>query len=655
MIHRFLAGLAVGVVLATIDSSACAETPVDPRRPAAIETTSVPVIPDELAQRLAQFQNTRHASFLGWAPTGEGVLIGTRFGNTTQLHWVRAPGGRREQITFFPEPVTGRFLPGSTTDELLLSLSAGGSENDQVLTLDRRSGRSTLLTDGKSRNLLGPAREDGGQIVIGSNRRNGRDTDLYLADPRRADSMRVFFEVTNEHWSASDWSRDGTKLLLNRYVSANESYPALYDLEKRKRVDLPFPPGGAAPASFGDGAFTPDGRQAYLTTDARGEFRELARVDLESGRYEWLSADIPWNVESLDVAPDGTVAFATNEDGASRLFLLRGETRTAVELPLGVIGGLKFDKASARLGFTLARPDAPADVYSIEVANPTAAAATLARWTYSEVGGLNPQTFIAPERIRYPSFDGRAIPAFYSHPRAAQRPAPAPVLIVIHGGPEGQYLATFSGFQQFCLTELGIAILAPNVRGSDGYGKTYLRLDNAEKREDSVRDIGALLDWIATRPELDENRVAVMGGSYGGYMVLASLVHFPDRIRAGIDIVGIANFVTFLERTSSYRQDLRRAEYGDERDPAMRAVFERISPATNADRIRSALLVAHGKNDPRVPFSEAEQIAAKVAASGKSVWTLYASNEGHGFGKKDNRDYLDAVIALFLERQVLGR
>jgi dipeptidyl aminopeptidase/acylaminoacyl peptidase len=210
----------------------------------------------------------------------------------------------------------------------------------------------------------------------------------------------------------------------------------------------------------------------------------------------------------------------------------------------------------------------------------------------------------------------------------------------------------FNPLNQFYVNELGLAVIHPNVRGSEGYGKTYLTLDNHQKREDSVRDIGALLDWIQTRPELDASRVAVSGGSYGGYMVLASLTHYSDRIKAGIDQVGIANFITFLERTAPYRQDLRRAEYGDERDPPMRAFFERINPSANAHKIRSALLVAHGRNDPRVPFFEAEQIAARVREQGRPVWTVYADNEGHGFAKKANSDYLRAVAAYFLQEQL---
>ena len=255
-----------------------------------------------------------------------------------------------------------------------------------------------------------------------------------------------------------------------------------------------------------------------------------------------------------------------------------------------------------------------------------------------------------PKRIVYKSFDAREIPAYVYLPRHTKK---APVVISIHGGPESQTRPTFSPVVQFWVNVLGIAVIAPNVRGSTGYGKTYVALDDGVKREDAVKDIGALLDWIAAQPELDASRVAVHGGSYGGYMVLASLVHFGDRIRAGVDIVGIANWITFLEKTSPYRADLRRAEYGDERDPKMREFLLSISPATHADRIRSALLVAHGRKDPRVPFAEAELIVSKVRAQGRPVWTIYADNEGHGFARKDNRDYLTAATTLFFQEHIL--
>lgn len=640
------------ITLAFLNAVPLAWSAEDPRRPAAIEAQDVPVVPPELAARLAQYQSVRGAAFRGWSPDGTGVLISTRFGNSSQLHRVYEPGGRREQITFFDEPVSGTFIPKATDGAILMSMDSGGNENDQVLLLDRSKFQTTLLTDGKSRNKLGAIRHDGSLMAVTSNQRNGRDVDIYLANPRQPGSMKMLMQVDKETWNVHDWSHDGKRLLISRYVSANESHPAILDVETGKRTDIPFPIKGKS--SAGPMAFTADDRDIWIAIDAQAEFRRLMKVDLATKSFVGVTDDIPWDISDLTVEPArGYLAFTVNEDGASKLLLIQRGIAPAreVNLPLGIVSGLEFSPDGKRLGFTLARPDAPADVYSVVVES-----GELTRWTFSEVGGLNPAAFIAPTRIQFPSFDGRMIPAYYFKPREDKQPAgarkPVPVYISIHGGPESQYQPFFSPIIQFYLNELGIAVICPNVRGSAGYGKKYLELDNAEKREDSVKDIGALIDWIAKQPELDSSRIAVAGGSYGGYMTLASLTHFGDRIKAGIDNVGIANFITFLERTAPYRVDLRRAEYGDERDPQMRTVFERISPLNNTDKISAALLVIHGRNDPRVPFFEAEQIAAKVRAGSRPVWTIFADNEGHGFAKKDNSDYQRAVEVLFLKKHL---
>jgi dienelactone hydrolase len=499
--------------------------------------------------------------------------------------------------------------------------------------------------------------------------------DLMFARPDGT-APQTLMTVDAQHWDPFDLSPDGSRALLRHYVSTTDSHPALFDLPSRQLIPIPRPAGhDPGKAAYGDLAFTADGRSALVGTDVRGEFLELARIDLATSQYTWLSEHIPWDVESIAVdRRHGHVAVTFNEDGLSALYVLEGDRLRKLDVPMGVLGSLEFSPDGSALGFTLSRPDAPADAYALVLAD-----GTLTRWTYSEVGGLNAGSFVKPERIQFPSFDGRMIPAYVFRPRSdnvgrisnpsepptsqgratpdgrienPSHTARAPVLINIHGGPEGQYRPEFSEIDQFYLSELGIAVIRPNVRGSEGYGKTYVDLDNAEKREDSVRDIGALLDWIATQPDLDPARVAVYGGSYGGYMVLATLTHYSDRLRAGIDVVGIASFRTFLQNTSAYRRDLRRAEYGDERDPRMQAVFEKIDPLNNADRIRTALLVTHGRNDPRVPISEAEQIAPRVRANGQEVWTVYADNEGHGFVRKENRDYVTAVNALFLQKHL---
>jgi dipeptidyl aminopeptidase/acylaminoacyl peptidase len=255
--------------------------------------------------------------------------------------------------------------------------------------------------------------------------------------------------------------------------------------------------------------------------------------------------------------------------------------------------------------------------------------------------------------VRWKSFDGRTISGLLFKP-PARFTGPRPVVINIHGGPEGQSRPTFLGRNNFLIDQLGVAILFPNVRGSTGFGKTFAKLDNGRLREDSVQDIGALLDWLKGRPDLDASRVMVTGGSYGGYMTLAAATKFDDRIRASLSVVGISNFVTFLENTEDYRRDLRRVEYGDERDPAMREFLLGISPMNHAGRISKPLFVVQGRNDPRVPYTEAEQMVATVRGKGGPVWYLLAEDEGHGFAKKRNQDFQFFATVAFMQSFLLN-
>jgi dipeptidyl aminopeptidase/acylaminoacyl peptidase len=314
-----------------------------------------------------------------------------------------------------------------------------------------------------------------------------------------------------------------------------------------------------------------------------------------------------------------------------------------------VLSGLTWHKNSRDLAFNLSSARSPLDAYSYNLES-----GEMERWTESETGGLDPQRFVEPELVRIKSFDGLEISGFLYRPDVRKFRGPRPVLIQIHGGPESQSRPTFQARNNYYVNELGIAVFLPNVRGSAGFGKTFLTLDNGFKREDTVKDIGAFLDWIARDKELDKNRMAVIGGSYGGYMSLACMVHFSDRLRCGIDIVGISNFKTFMKNTSDYRRDLRRVEYGDERDPAMAAFFEKISPGNHADKIKKPLFVIQGLNDPRVPASESQQMVKAIRDRGGQVWFLMANDEGHGFHKKSNVDIQFQATVQFLKSHLLN-
>jgi dipeptidyl aminopeptidase/acylaminoacyl peptidase len=613
----------------------------------------IPAIPPTLTERLRQYQNTRSAGVSDWDPAGTGVFIVTRFGETSQIHFLERAGGARRQITFFEEPVAGAALcPDPGTRGFLFAKDVGGSEQYQGFFFDLASGSSRMITDGESRHGRGMWNTSGDAFAFSSNRRNGRDTDFYIAD---LDGPTYDRPVVTERgtWGAADFSPDDRSLLVMRYVSANESYYHVVDLETGERT--PINPTDEQ-ISYGDAKWSKDGRGVFMTSDEGSEFSHLRYHDLETGRFANLTPDLPWDVEDLELTRDGgTLAFVTNEGGIDRLYLMDTATRryeAVTGLPVGQIGGLRFHPDGRWLAMSINTPRTPGDVYAYDVVD-----GTLSRWTHSEVGGLDTDRFVVPRLVEYPTFDQvdgkpRMIPAFYYRPTGVD--GPSPVLILIHGGPEGQIVPRFSSTVQYLVNEMNIAVITPNVRGSAGYGKSYLKLDNGMRREDSVRDIGALLDWIATRPELDASRVGVYGGSYGGYMVLASMTHYNDRLKCGIDVVGISNFVTFLKNTREYRRDLRRTKYGDERDPDMRAFLEKIAPTANAYKITKPMLIVQGLNDPRVPVIESEQILEAIRGNGGTAWYLLARDEGHGFRKKSNRDYYMSAMMLFLEQHLVN-
>ena len=672
MSHRPSLSLLVVALIATPVFAQTGEAkPSDVKREVVGNRTSenVPAIPADLIEQLNRYQNTRGAALAGWTKNGC-LLISTRFADTAQAHRVCQPLGMREQLTFYPEPVAG-LTPApaqAARDGFVFAKDKGGDEFSQLYWFDEATRSTTMLTDGKrSQNGGVVLNRDGSLLAYSSTSRNGTDRDVWVRDTRTGQTRAVVAEAGS--WTPLDFSPDGKELLVSRYVSASESYPGAVNLETGKLELFPVDGGKAA---FGGFLYAPDGKGVYFVSDepVNGKpsgFQTLRHHDIASGKLIELSGQIPWDVEGFDISEDGKhLAYATNEDGIGKLHVLALPSHKPValpELPVGVLGGFDFSPDGKRIAVTLNTATSPSDVYVFELGSQQ-----LVRWTQSEVGGLDTSKFVAPSLVRYPTFDQvdggasgksrRTIPAFLYKPANAANTAKAggklPVIISIHGGPEGQSTPAFSANTQFLVNELGAAVLVPNVRGSSGYGKTYLSLDNAAKREDSVKDIGALLDWIATQPDLDASRVGVMGGSYGGYMVLASLMHYSDRIKAGIDVVGISDFATFLNNTESYRRDLRRAEYGDERDPAMKAVFEQISPLKNAARIKSPLFVAQGKNDPRVPYTEAEQIVKAVRGNGPPVWYLLFADEGHGFRKKSNSDYFGAASVLFWQQNLLG-
>ncbi len=609
----------------------------------------IPPIPASLAETAGRYADNRSAVPLDWHPERRELLIGTRFANTSQLHLVAMPGGARQQLTFFRDAVyRGTFHPNGG-DYILFSKDLGGGEWYQLFRYDLATGESMMLTDGKSRNLLGAWSSDGNREAYTSTRRNGKDLDLWVIDPANPSTDHLLTQLSGGGWNPEDWSPDDKQILLLEEKSVNESRVWLVDTSSGDKTPLTTDPPGAQIA-YSNPRFSKDGKGVYLTTDKDSEFQRLVYLDLATREMKVLTAGIPWDVEHFDLSHDGKrLAFVTDEDGIGVLHLLdttTGQELRLPRLPAGSVGRAFWHRNSDDLAFSLVSARSPGDAYSLDVNT-----GRVDRWTASETA-VHTDSFPGAELIRWKSFDGKMISGFLYKP-PARFAGKRPVLVDIHGGPEGQARPRFLGDSNYYLNELGIALIFPNVRGSTGYGKTFVKLDNGFRREDSYKDINALFDWIAARPDLDADRIAVTGGSYGGHMTLAISTFYSDRIRCSIDVVGMSNLVTFLEHTEAYRRDLRRVEYGDERDPKMREFLEHIAPMNNIAKIKKPMMVVAGKNDPRVPVSESDQIVAALKKQGTPVWYVMAKDEGHGYRKRANQDFEFYSGVLFLEKYLL--
>jgi len=624
----------------------------------------IPPIPTSLPQTLSRYQNIRSARFAGWTKDSKGIFIKTRFGHVSQLHRVSEPGGARYQLTFGAEPV-GEVLRRPNSNFLALTRDKGGDEFDQVYLLNPENGLLHLQSDGKALNNRMTWDRTGQRLAYRSTRRNGRSSDIWIQKVDSPESAKILLATHDGTlWKPIDFTRNGKTLLIQQYISVADSRFYVKDLPDG---ELRLLAGDAdKPSSNIATGFDQHDNNVLFVTNQRDGAAELAKVSLrvDPGNAAPVVTFVPsasdWDITQFVLSPDRKRgAFVSNEGGISRLYLFdpaKLKYKRVEKLSLGVISGLRFSPDSKKLGMTLNSARSPNDAFVLSLGKKTLSKGRLTRWTYSEVGGLNTRKFAIPVPINYPSpIQGQdkaiATPAFVYLPPGK---GPFPVIIHVHGGPENQFRPRFNSDFQLWIDQLGAAVIAPNIRGSLGYGSHFMTLDDGYKREAAVRDIGALLDWIALQPRLDKERVVVFGASYGGYIALASAVHYSDRLCAAVDRVGISNFVTFLENTQDYRRELRRVEYGDERDPEMRAFLERISPLNNVEKIKIPLFIQQGNNDPIVPSSESEQMVKALRAQGQTVWYMNALNEGHGYDKKENRDLYQQATFLFLQKYLLG-
>ena len=583
--------------------------------------SGVPQVPPDFEAWLAPYTEVRSALLADPGDDGKAVLILTRFSSVNQIHRVTAPLGAREQLTFGKEPVAkARWLPGDSRTVFFLQ-DVGGGESFQLHRLDTRTGQRQMLTDGKSRHETFTLSRNGRRLAYSGTGRNGTDTDVYLAEVASPSTAHRLTEEAGT-WFPVDFSPDGERLLVKQMRAIDDSDLWVVDLKTKARSRVTPDPATQGKASLRHAAFSGDGRAVYLVTDRGGDFSQLFRADLGRPEAAWtkLTADLPWDVEALAVAMDGTLAYAVNEDGFSKVYVQRpgGAKRTPITVPPGVVGEMRFpNRTSDVLTFAIDTPTSPSDLWQVAVKS-----GKPIRWTRSEVGGMDSSRFVSPELVRYPSAGGFQIPAFVYRPRGLRPGTRAPVVLYWHGGPEVQERPKFTALFQ-AMVDLGLAVVVPNVRGSDGYGKAYLAADDGVKREEALKDIGATLDFVGRQPDLDPSRVAAMGGSYGGYMTLASVAFYPERFRAAVDRVGISSLVTFLNSTAPYRRDLRRVEYGDERDAKVRAVQERISPWGLRTGSAQRCTCSRGRTTPGCPRARPSRSSGRCATRGGRCGTCW--------------------------------
>lgn len=613
----------------------------------------VPNIPKGLAKAVNRYASIYGFPVAGWDPVKREVLLK---GIGTTEAWIsrlETPNG--------PPKVTTRIKAGSVYDlypqpqgrYIVYNNDTEGNEAFQLYLYEIGTSKSTLLTDGKSRSVEPVWSNSGDKIIYGSTAPNGSGVDLRVINPFDPKSNSLLVPSGGRMLKAFDWSPDDRKVAFIEYLSNNsESLIWVVDVMNKEK-SLLAPKTENKDASYYDSPqFSRDGRNIYIITDYASEFRRLARIELSTGQYQYLTDHIKWDVDEFRLAPNGkALAFVTNEDGISSLRLLDTETgkeKPTSGLPVGVISNIKWHNNSKDLAFDLESAGTPNDVYSLETKT-----GKIERWSKSETRGLDDQKFTKPEIIHWQSFDNLTISGLIYRPQATFL-GKRPVIIDIHGGPDEQFRPRFLYEENYFPSEMGVVKIYPNVRGSAGYGKTFLRLDNGTQRMDAVKDIGALLDWIGKQPDLDAQRVMVAGASYGGYLALSVAATYGGRIRAVLSDSGPSNLATFLERTEGWRRDIKRAEYGDERDPKTREFMEQIAPLNNAQKITKPLMIVQGQNDPRVKAAESEQIVRAARKNGTPVWYILGKNEGHGFVQQNNREFQTLATVLFVKEYLLN-
>jgi dipeptidyl aminopeptidase/acylaminoacyl peptidase len=653
--------LACAAVVVLLPAFAVAQEPTI-AVPPTVKVEGIPSVPQSVADGLARYAQYRQAQLIAWHPTKRQVLITTAFGEFPQLHLVDGPGKSRAQLTWLPRPGVSRLLfaafDPADPNILVFQRDPAGGEAKSLYRYDMTTNEVSLVVDSKSR--FGPVwSRQGKWIAYDSSERNGKDRDLYLVEPADPKTKRRLAEVEGP-WSPQDWSPDGASLLALEIVSNFETYVWRVDVKTGEKKAL-TPRAGEKVAWF-DIRYSADGRAVYAANDSADKPR-IWRCDLASGKWTPVTSEADAIDTTTGVGATRSSSYELSADGSMMALLIdRGSTnelrvvdlgtmkaRPLPALPPGVISQLRWRPGSREIGFSLASLKSPGDVYSIDTS-----LGTLSRWTTSEIT-FNADSLPPPEVVQFKSADGIPISAILYRP-AAKFTGARPVMVQLHGGPYVRDRVRFQGRSNYFLNELGVALLFPNVRGSAGFGRAFEQLDNGRGRDGAIKDVGSLLDWIATRSDLDKDRVVLAGPSYGGWLALESGIVYNARIRGIIAGAAMTDLVTYLEQTDAARQDNRRKEFGDERDPEMRTYLTSISPVSRAADLKKATFILHPGKDARVPVGQAQELVAALKANHATVWYAEFSDANHdNFPTTNtNNDYMLATWIWFMKTFVVN-
>jgi dipeptidyl aminopeptidase/acylaminoacyl peptidase len=613
--------------------------------PEDIYIEGVPPISSQLVADIKPYTISRFSYLQDRNAAKNEILIHSKLCNTMQAYTVSSPGGMRKQVTFYEDPVAASLFDPKDSRYILVQKDHKGDEFYQIYRHDLRSGKDVMLTEGgTTSNFSFRFNHRGDKFYFHSTTKGQAGIAVYFADPNIPGSGRPIPNLEKQNWTIQGISRDDRKLLLSA-----SGILWMYDMNSQIKTQL-LPAKGTTGSYFGI-AFNKSDDGVYLLTNQESEFAQLAFYDFKTQRLKMLT-NFNWDVRTATLSPDGSkIAFTVNIAGNIQAYIFdtfTGKYEAITGLPISFLGGMKWSNNSELLAFQLSTSNANSDIYEWN-----SKTGKIALWVQNEIGAIDASVIPAPQFVKWKSFDGLEISGFL-YPANKRFSGRRPVIIDIHGGPVAQSLPLFDNRTNYYTNELGISVIYPNVRGSDGFGKAFIELDNGMKKENAVKDVGALLAWISEQPDLDAGRVMVTGGSYGGYMTYRTTIEYNQKIRCAVAAFGPSDLMSFKKGVDTPYLEYFRHEYGDYHNSDVVEYFDKISPLKNATRITAPMFIVQGKNDARVPYTESQQIVEAIRNKGGAVWFLLANNEGHGFERDENEHYLFYATVEFIKRYLLN-